>query len=207
MSTQGRSRSPTPTSSEPGTPPQHRPATSPRVGPPSQGDSLGAPTPHERRELVVSLDRLAPHSYPGRRRVGSDDRGMGDQFHDAVTGQVDSATQCPHPSRSPPPVDARAVTGLTTKVKKYKELLPLYQNKDDYDVSKGKKYVTLGQGLIILPSDPKELSKRLQLHIRSYHAGNKSLHNEINEIATQLYRMKILKLKQLKDILKDISHK
>ena len=110
MSTQGRSRSPTPTSSEPGTPPQHRPATSPRVGPPSQGDSLGAPTPHERRELVVSLDRLAPHSYPGRRRVGSDDRGMGDQFHDAVTGQVDSATQCPHPSRSPPPVDARAVT-------------------------------------------------------------------------------------------------
>ena len=69
------------------------------------------------------------------------------------------------------------------------------------------KVVTIGRGLIILPSDPKELSKRLQLHIRSYHAGNKSLYNEINEIATQLYRMKILTLKQLKEILKDISHK
>ena len=67
--------------------------------------------------------------------------------------------------------------------------------------------VTIGRGLIILPSNPQELFKRLQLNIRSFHAGNKSLHNEINEIATQLYRMKILKLKQLKDILKDISHK
>ena len=67
--------------------------------------------------------------------------------------------------------------------------------------------ITIGKGLIILPSDPQELSKRLQLHIKSFHAGNKSLYNEINEIATQLYRMKIIKLKQLKDILKDISHK
>ena len=69
------------------------------------------------------------------------------------------------------------------------------------------RYVTLGKGLTILPSNPKELAKRLHLNIRGYHAGNKSLHNEIHEIATQLYRMKILKLKQLKDILKDISHK
>src|SRR5271165_114127 len=65
--------------------------------------------------------------------------------------------------------------------------------------------VKIGKGIIILPSDPHELSKRLQLHIRSYHAGNKSLHNEINEIATQLYRMKMLNLKQLKHVLKDIS--
>ena len=67
--------------------------------------------------------------------------------------------------------------------------------------------VSIGKGLIILPSDPKELSKRLQLHIRAYHAGNKSLYNEINEIATQLYRMKLLTQKQIKEILKDISHK
>jgi len=48
------------------------------------------------------------------------------------------------------------------------------------------------------------LCKRLDISIRSYMAGNKSLYNEINEIATQLYRMKQLNRKQLSVLLKSL---
>ena len=41
----------------------------------------------------------------------------------------------------------------------------------------GNKGIKIGQGLIILPSDPNELFKRLQLNIGAYNAGNKSLFN------------------------------
>jgi len=67
--------------------------------------------------------------------------------------------------------------------------------------------VKIGKGLtksIILPSDPNELRKRLDISIRSYMAGNKSLYNEINEIATQLYRMKQINRKQLSVLLKSL---
>ena len=67
--------------------------------------------------------------------------------------------------------------------------------------------VKIGKGLaksIILPSDSNELRKRLDISIRSYMAGNKSLYNEINEIATQLYRMKQLNRKQLSVLLKSL---
>src|SRR5207244_6754682 len=67
--------------------------------------------------------------------------------------------------------------------------------------------VKIGKGLaksIILPSDPNELRKRLDISIRSYMAGNKTLYNEINEIATQLYRMKQLSRKQLSVLLKSL---
>ena len=67
--------------------------------------------------------------------------------------------------------------------------------------------VKIGKGLtksIILPSDPNELRNRLDISIRSYMAGNKTLYNEINEIATQLYRMKQLNRKQLSVLLKSL---
>src|SRR5207245_1482635 len=67
--------------------------------------------------------------------------------------------------------------------------------------------VKIGKGLaksIILPSDSNELRKRLDISIRSYMAGNKSLYNEINEIATQLYRMKQINRKQLSVLLKSL---
>ena len=67
------------------------------------------------------------------------------------------------------------------------------------------KGIKIGRGVIILPSDPSELFKRLKLHIESYNAGNKSLFNEINEIGMQLYRMKLLNLKQLKEILTNLK--
>ena len=71
---------------------------------------------------------------------------------------------------------------IKDKMSKIKKLSDCYKRVDPQALQHlGNKGIKIGQGLIILPSDPNELFKRLQLNIGLYNAENKSLFNEINE--------------------------